>query len=536
MMKPVKSTRSVLCLLLLIVLAGGGLRLRGLAWGVPNSIRHTPLYVDEYSHLWMLGRMNPARFNFNPHHFIDPSFLTYQYGIVLKVLSAAGKIHLTSDKDYYLRFPGEYAKLYMAGRGILVAYGTGLILLVFFIARRLTGSDAAALASAFFYALSPLAIISCYVIDIGVSVSFWLGVSFYFLLKAVQEEDSRSLWIASFATGLAFTTKYTTAPFFLCLLYGLYAMRSNGMQYVKCALFIAAAFLIGTPYALLDYKAFFSIFFIFTGQHVVNLPTSASGFIATFLQYRYATGTFVAITCAAGVILAIRNKNKGGIIAALYLIPYLILLCKSELHVTRYLNETFPFLFPFFGFAFLWAWASPRRRWMGGALLIACCAVVPYSLAVTRALTQEKDPRDEASLWIDSHIPAGSDIGVQDVPDFKTPGHLYMLYWKGTRYPAEFVPPPDFKLHIWNEAGRAWPAASPAYWIEVNGFYARPGKFPAWRRYNEEMLATMRAGYHPIQTFEHRVAWGPFHYRPFTDTGSDWQQFFPTVRIYEKDR
>jgi hypothetical protein len=523
-------------LLLLILLLGAGLRFTGNRWGLPNEHRFTTLYVDEYTPLHWLSRMHPRQLDFNPHDFRVPTFFYYQIGAALQLASTLKQVTITSDQTYYLQHPGEYARLYLTGRTLTALYGITLIVLMFFLGKKISGSEEGGLLDALFYAVVPLAVVSCHVIDVGVPVSFWLGLCFLSLISAADTPRSHWLWIGALAAGLSFSTKYTSAPVFLLVGYTLYRTKAPFWMWSAAAAACAAGFLIGTPYALLDHTQFLADFKQLSAQHAVNAPHSWRQLLAPFTQYPFAVGTVLSGACAWGIVRQAGEKRPAAILAALFLVPYLFLLGKSPFHITRYLNETLPFLLPFAAVPFLNL--NGRNRWIVRTLLlILCLSRVPYTLAINRSLASEKDPRDRASDWIVKTIPPQSTVGLEFEANFLTPGQLYMQYWKDRRYPASQIAPPNYHVVVWDEAHKRWPDQHMTWWVQNNLLYSGLG------RKDFAEIAQVRAdrdrmeqGFHAIQSFERDVSWGPFRYPLPPHAGWEWIIFFPKITLYSKNQ
>ena len=64
--------------------------------------------------------MNPARLNFNPHLFHYGGCFIYTVGAALKIASFFNWVHLTPDLSYYFTHPEAMAKIYLAGRLVVV--------------------------------------------------------------------------------------------------------------------------------------------------------------------------------------------------------------------------------------------------------------------------------------------------------------------------------------------------------------------------------------------------------------------------------
>jgi hypothetical protein len=528
--------RTTSWILAFLLLLSAGLRFYGNHWGLPNRERFTTLYIDEYTPLHWLSRMDVKKLDFNPRDFREPTFYYYQVGAALQLASWTGRVHLSKDQGAYLDHPEEYAKLYYIGRGLTALYGIALTALLFFIGRRIGGSDLHGLLAAGFYAVTPLAVLSAHVLDLGVPVAFWLGLTFFFLIKALQDRRLADLRIAALIAGLSLSTKYTAAPIAFTLLYALWHLKAAPKEWIVVPLLSLGGFVIGTPYLLFELPLFFKDMHDAVGNHVVNAPRTLEQFLMPLRQYSFAVGSLLTCVCLIGLVRQLKERRPAATAALLYLVPYLFLLGKSEFNVTRYLNETLPFLLPFAGLAFAAIQGSRRsRRIMQAVVLLLCLSEVPYTFAINRSLANQVDPRDEASAWIRAHIPAGAVVGLPTEANFMYPGHLYMQYWKGTRYPKEKVRSPDYRIVVWDPVNKTWPDRSMRFWVQHNlqsglGF-KNPDYVAGLRRSAEEQ----RAGFHPIAVFHRSLRWGPFHYDLPASPGYDWIIFFPTITVYAKN-
>ena len=533
------SSRTFVCLLLIL---GGAVFVRvwGLRWGVPTAARFTTLYVDEYTPVHVLSQMNPRRLQFNPHYFTDPTFFYYQLGAVYQAASWLHVFKVASDQTYYLSHPDDYAALYWLGRLWVTMYGLGLTLVIFFLGRRIGGTDMHGLLSALFYALTPLAALSCHVVDVGVPAAFWLGAAFLGLLVALDSGDRRWLIIGTICAGFSFSTKYTCAPIVLLVAYT--AWRLGGVRWkLLCGALFLVCFFIGTPYALLDAGHFWAQFHGVAFHIAVGHkpPPMTPSYLLSFIWlYPISVGAVLTVLCVIGLVQKIRTLSNGAVLALLFLAPYSFLLATSTFHVNRYLNEPLAFLMPFAAVPLLTLWRSPSQLGQISAIVLGILALgrVPYTLAIDRSLAGETDPRDQASAWICANFPPHSVVGTELEPNFMTPGQLYMQFWKGQRYPAQFVQPPDYRVVVWNLEQKRWPDPSPAYWIQNDMFFSGLGlKVPEQIQDALEQRRLMEQGFHPVVSFQRDLHWGPFRYAMSPHAGQDWFIFFPTLTIYQKN-
>lgn len=522
-------------LLLLFTLSTSlGLRLWGIHWGLPTQDRFTTLYVDEYTPLWVLHKMNPSHGDFNPHYSHNPTFFYYQVGAALAISQKLGYLTLNGEKSYYLDHPEEYAKLYLIGRLLCVAYGVAVTLVLFFLGEKISKGNAwAGLGVAFLHAVLPISVIQSHVIDTSIPASFWLAVTFLLLLQFKASHRLSWLWWGALCAGLSCSTKYTTLPVVPLVAYAAWESQRSLKFTAVALLLLGLGFVAGTPYMLLDVSNMITGFLeMFRSAAGTQSATSFARLWYPLAHYEYGVGIPLTFLCGVGLLLAGARARFAATLSVLFLAPFLFLLARSALHVSRYLNETLPFLLPFAALPFL-----VTNQLRGGGFLrvllgLLCLWKVPYTLAVTRSLSSERDPRDQASDWIRANVPNGTNMGLEKEANFMMPAHLYMQYWKGNRHPVERATPPDVTFSVWDANGSRWNPQPPDYWVETNLFSRR-----VYKNIRDEAAQTqdregMRKGYQPVIRFERTIRCGPIRYSPPAVPGSDWQILLPELTIY----
>ena len=518
-----------------IVLASLWLRLWGISWGLPNKDRFTTLYVDEYTTFWILSHMNPSHGDFNPRYGHNPTFFYYQVGASLFIASKLGIAPLRNEKDYYLVHPDQYGKLYLVGRLLCVAYGVAATLVFYFLGKRLSGQEMGGLLSSLFYALIPISAISSHVIDVGVPVTFWLALSFWGFLEGFKARGGRWIYLSAIASGLSFSTKYTSAPIILVLAYMVWKSTRSVKTVFLSLVTAGIAYAAGTPYIFIDathmLKGLFAMANAATG---LDFSPSLYAIAYPFALFGYLVGLPLCLMALIGLYLQARDRNPASIAAFLFLIPYLGLLCWSPLHMARYLNETLPFLLPFATIPLIHLFQSERTvwRWSAVLLMLACVSRAPYTYAIDHTLATDPDPRDLASDWVKAHIPSGRRVGLEREATFMMPAQIYMDYWRGQRYPIDVVPLPHYTYSLWGEDTNHWNPQAPDYWIETNVLFSDVTKNSAQKDRFAEFVRGMRQDYVPQIVFKRDVRCGPLHYETPALAGHDWKLFLPEITIY----
>ena len=165
-------------LLLLIVLIGVRLRLGGLTWGVPSEPHYRNYYQDERFVLELLFHMDPARLDFDPHYYINPSL---HYFTLLAALEAASLFGLKLDLPVKGSEPlrpenvpgGTYRALFLIGRLLVIVEGVLSVLLMYLIGRGLY-NERTGLFAALLFAVNYPCMYQAHFITADGPALFWL--------------------------------------------------------------------------------------------------------------------------------------------------------------------------------------------------------------------------------------------------------------------------------------------------------------------------------------------------------------------------
>ncbi len=130
--------RAAFVLLGLILAIALILRLIGISWGVPKEPHFRNYFQDERFVLGLLFQMNPVRFDFDPHYYINPSLHYYTLLAALGPASVAGlDLHLPVADDSPFKpaglSPEGYAGAFFVGRILVVLQSVVAVWLLFLI-------------------------------------------------------------------------------------------------------------------------------------------------------------------------------------------------------------------------------------------------------------------------------------------------------------------------------------------------------------------------------------------------------------------
>lgn len=127
---------------------------------VAAILRRYRLYTnqpDEMIAMRALASMQPGQGDLDPRLYQYGGLFIYPVGVLLKVAGVAGLIDVRSDVVWYLDHPEAFGRFYLVSRAYAAMWGAVGVVVVWLIARRLAGLNAAALA-ALLFALLPVVV------------------------------------------------------------------------------------------------------------------------------------------------------------------------------------------------------------------------------------------------------------------------------------------------------------------------------------------------------------------------------------------
>lgn len=393
-------------------------RVWGVWYGYPDII-----HPDEHH---IVGRallmLQAPAYDLNPHFFEYPSLYLYLtallYFVVGLLLLLCGVIG--SLAEFYPYAQEHLFLFHVLGRLLTAGLGVATIYFTFLSARALWGQTVALLAS-WFLTLSYLHFTDSHFIATDVPSAFFVMCTFYFALTALQTQRTSKNYFAAFLSGLAAAVKYPNGLVLLTVYsVALASCRLAGAGwlkvffpklFLKLSLLAGLGFVTGTPYAVLDAKAFATgLISQLLHSRLGHLGVEETGFF----------GYFFELTPAGGVGMLLMLATFGGLLASfwrpqmrswlLLSFPFFfyLLLGRSALKVDRYLIPAIPF-FCTYAAIFSAQLATAFRARLAQRSVLAACTVVLSTLPIFYLakwcwIVTQPDTRRESALWIDHNL------------------------------------------------------------------------------------------------------------------------------------
>lgn len=414
-----------------LVLVALAARIYQVGWGLPFVYEEaTPLKTA-----WKMGEWGtPRGIDLNPHFFKYPSLTIYFHFAAQGVLYLAMKFRglVSSGVEYHARYIVDPTPFYYVGRLISVLFGTATVWLTYRVGRHLAARWTAfvAAAAAALLAINTYHVSRCHLVEVDVPLTFLVMLSLWLVLRAFERPTPKYYVLAGAAIGLAASVKYTGAMLLVPLAVAhVFALRDgaarNKWTYGFLSLGVAAAaFLLTSPYVLLDAGTFIE-HFSSEREHMrlghFGLTGSSSWFYyarslgETILGWPAAILGVFGLVYTAGV-----RRRKPALVLAAFVAPYLVVVSTWSMHADRYLLPVLPVLLLFattvvgeaIGTAPALRW--PKSARVGTVAVLITIMAVPTIMAYPTYLRSIRtDTRTTAADWIEANISPGSYLVVE---------------------------------------------------------------------------------------------------------------------------
>lgn len=412
-------------LLLCIITGGLFLRLWGIDFGLPN-IRCRP--DEEFFAASVLMPMQ----HFHPRDFIYPSLFRYIVLIFYGIYFCFGLIFgvFKNAHDFAMMFAIDPSVFYLINRVISALFGVATIYVVFRLGKRLA-SERVGIIAAFFMSVTYLHVRNSHFGVTDVAMTFFSTMAIDALVGMYQKKTPVHYCVAGIWAGLAMSTKYPAvflvfAAWYTHILNIFFEKGKRLACFIdaRILLFFAASilfFLVGTPFALLDYKEFLKDSLSALQATAVNgvyfneaAPRFSWWYHLSFNVW-YGMSGVLSVISFLGIIVFLKKEWRLATIVLTF--PFLILIIAGSgfQAMSRYMLPAIPVLSITAAMAVEWLIATkfPGSKRQG---LMMMCIVVGIGLSTLIdsmqfcSLLAKTDTRVQAAHWINANIPTQSSI------------------------------------------------------------------------------------------------------------------------------
>lgn len=396
-------------ILVIALILGLGFSLYGIHWGgLEGGWNQDQMALRS---LFSKGLLHPYSFQKPPFHTYLNFFLAVVPAIIISKV-----FRLSPSFAIYLKV--------LFSRILTVFLFLGAITLVFYITKRFFGLFSARIVTIVF-ATSASFIINTHFLTADIPLVFWMLVAFYFAQNiAFEGKTSDYVW-AGFFTGIATATKYNGLAIGIAIVVSHILSFSSiswrnlilSKKLFLSLLMVPVAFLVGNPYALLNYPTFISDYmynYIVAPVYSGN-TNSTRGYLIFFLNIVEIIGYPSLLVFTIAFVFSIyfvftvkdRRPEKQGVLLlfSVFLLYYWKFGSFSRLPV-RFVLPIMPFYLMISGP--FWNKIKPNRIVVVGLLAILLSYNLVSSFYAGRRFAE--DPRMLAQEWVKENIPEGSSI------------------------------------------------------------------------------------------------------------------------------
>jgi len=408
--------------LLTILLVALFLRLWGITHGLPHIYS-----VDEPA---LVRSVMGLRFDLNPHHFDWPHFHFYfgylffvllvKFRALLQILSL--RPILEPVIPVFWQDPQIF---YLQLRVISALMGAVTVGLVYLIGKKLFDKKIG-LWGAAFLAVYPFHNEISHFALLEAPLTFWITLSFLFSVLVFKRGRLRDYLLAGLFAGFAASTKYNGALVVVPIVVAHFLRVVNARRRVGefggpfrsfwrpllAGLAAAAGFLLGTPYALLDWRGFWSrepggFLWQMTRIGAVSwreLPRVLVGRSEILVS---GLGVVLAALAILGVFLALVRRRRRDILLLSFPLVYFFYIGRLGFFNAHYFVPLAPFLSLLAAVSF-WTLFERIYNFKFKKIFICFLLLQPLFLSARSSfIFSRPDTRQLASDWVAENIPRG---------------------------------------------------------------------------------------------------------------------------------
>ena len=384
-----------------------------------NPIRS--YHPDEYYLIKSLSTMNPKELDFNPNQFTVGGAYLYMIGFLLFLLSKFNLIAVTSDLAFYFLNPEEIAKFYIVGRFVTALYGIGIIVLSYFIFKKVFKNNIGSFISSLLILFTPLMLLNAHYMYVDVPGLFWIMACLFVTTKFIERFSFKKVFLAGLFSGLACGTKLTFGTALIIPVIGILLSHKDLKQMFKGLALTVAVFLlfffVTNPYFFITFPKTLAAL----SEHA-GLSFSWRFYISS-LKYGIGIPLLVFILIGISIKLWFFGENKlfEKKVVCLFLFWILFFFVFISFFSKAFSMYILPIVPPLVilgcsGWSELLNKLKSIKKHIGYSIIIfVLLFTFCYGMSYEKLL-MDKNIRTEAGEWIVKNIKQSSTIGMTEIP------------------------------------------------------------------------------------------------------------------------
>lgn len=424
-------------LLVIVLILALCFRLWGVGFGLPYLYHpDEPGNVIIAQNIFKTGDLNP-------HYFNYPSLFFYLHALAYVIYFAFGRLIGIFRVPTDVPFPQVITmgcgmtpmpNTFLMGRLLAALFGVATVFLAYHIGWRLFNSKPVGLLASLMLAISPTHVSNSQLITPDGFLVFFTLLSFLGSVGVLREGKSHDYVLAGLGAGLAASTKYNGALILVSLI-AAHFLRYGWSGFKKYSLYTsmglsAAAFLLTTPCALLDWEAF-RAGIQFEARHYATGHAGMEGnTLRWYLSYLLTIEGPMTLLAILQFIRGFSVRSKNTLALSIFPVTYFAFINHLVVRNDRTLLPLIPFLlilaahFTFEAFNRV-CYSFPRRLTFFRTtfiILISLTLIVPLYRTIQSNLRRcTVDSRETARVWIEDNLPPGAKIAAEAYSPFIDP-------------------------------------------------------------------------------------------------------------------
>jgi hypothetical protein len=373
----------------------------------------------------------------NPHYFDYPSlFFDVQaavHGAYIELLHSGHETTLIASERVVGSVLLRDQSAWLLGRLVTVVLGVALVGCAMWLCRLLTEKRSTMIVAGVLVAANPILVRNSRWISPDMLAGLTATAAVAASVIVARNPSTRNYVLAGVAVGLSASAKYNVVVVGVALITAhVIARRTVGADHRKligAGLGALGAFLVTTPYALLDWHDFWSgVSLVVRSYNTGHLGSQGDSLMTNLRWLWSACGPFLLLPVAA----VLSRSRKLLLIPGVFVVVYFAVVGAPVVRFERNLVPLLPSLLVLAALGVQEIYDRVRGWDMKFALpliaaLFAVVMVWVASLDVRDAAAALRDPRAGARAWVQSHVAAGGKVVVDGYGPWVSP-RRYQVY------------------------------------------------------------------------------------------------------------
>lgn len=425
-----------------IVVVAVVVRLWGIGYDLPY-IYHPdePVVIEIIQNMVRTGDLNPHFFGYSSLTFYLHALAYVPYYWVGKLVGifqtrqdVLPLVPLTMGVTY-----SPFPTAILLDRLISVSFGVGVVVLTFFVAKKLSCKHPIAFFAMWMVAVDTINVTHSRIVTPNIYVVFFSTATFLFSVFIYRSGKTWHYVMAGLCAGFTVACKYNGGLIILPLLvahffrYGKRAMTNPNLYIAGIA--SCVGFLATMPFAILDFSQF-SKDLVFHAQYYrsASHPGMEGDALRWYITYMGQTGGVIYIFAILGILRGLLTRSRDALLLAVFPLVYFAFISTMNIRNDRTFLPLTPFLFIFAAQFLVGCFEKVREissptRYAVCRVLLVCITVAALAFSAFVTVDQtivltRVNSRETARVWLDAYLSPGSRVALESYSPFVDPARF----------------------------------------------------------------------------------------------------------------